>query len=303
MRRLLTASLALLLVLVVSSGALAAGPFFGSVNSNVYHYPTCGQASRIKPDNEIWFSDEDEAVAKGYRPCNYCNPPLGEGTVKPDPPKSSSASSLASTPVRTTPTQPKAPESPIPTVAAKTLQAKSDPATEEHSDNDSGWYPFVSGFLVLIIIISSHIHRFEEKDHKSQYQALARDLHETRSALNEALEQNRRKDNQIAALQKQLSEMEEAMPPVPAPARSELWQDCEHPYGELTVYVSYKGQRFHRDLTCRGLPYGGKPVPIQDVPDWVPPCPYCARGYVRPSKPSVNEPKRLPGLTGKDYVK
>jgi len=30
--------------------------FVGSVNSDVYHYPSCTYAQRIKPENKIWFS-------------------------------------------------------------------------------------------------------------------------------------------------------------------------------------------------------------------------------------------------------
>ena len=49
--------------------------YVGSVNSNVYHYPWCSHAKRIKPENEIWFIDENDAKSKGYRPCLVCSPP------------------------------------------------------------------------------------------------------------------------------------------------------------------------------------------------------------------------------------
>lgn len=53
----------------------AEGVFVGSVNSDVYHYPTCTYAQRIYPENQIWFASSDEARANGYRPCKVCNPP------------------------------------------------------------------------------------------------------------------------------------------------------------------------------------------------------------------------------------
>jgi len=53
----------------------AEGMFVGSVNSDVYHYPTCTYAQRIYPENQIWFSSSDEARAHGYRPCKVCRPP------------------------------------------------------------------------------------------------------------------------------------------------------------------------------------------------------------------------------------
>jgi micrococcal nuclease len=51
------------------------GPFVGSKNSNVYHYPSCPSAQRIKEENKIWFNSVEEAKAAGYRPCKVCKPP------------------------------------------------------------------------------------------------------------------------------------------------------------------------------------------------------------------------------------
>ena len=55
--------------------APAGGQFVGSVNSNVYHYPSCEWAQKIKPENRIYFSSPQDAVNHGYRPCKVCNPP------------------------------------------------------------------------------------------------------------------------------------------------------------------------------------------------------------------------------------
>jgi len=51
------------------------GPFVGSKNSDVYHYPDCSSAKQIKEENKIWFNSVEEAKAAGYRPCKKCNPP------------------------------------------------------------------------------------------------------------------------------------------------------------------------------------------------------------------------------------
>ena len=51
------------------------GPFVGSKKSDVYHYPNCGSAKSIKPENLITFSSVEEAKSAGYRPCKKCNPP------------------------------------------------------------------------------------------------------------------------------------------------------------------------------------------------------------------------------------
>ena len=53
----------------------SSGQFVGSINSDVYHYPDCASAKKIKPENQIWFNSVEEAKAAGYRPCKKCNPP------------------------------------------------------------------------------------------------------------------------------------------------------------------------------------------------------------------------------------
>jgi len=55
--------------------ASRAGPFVGSRNSDVYHYPDCPQARRIKASNLVTYSSSEEARAKGKRPCKVCCPP------------------------------------------------------------------------------------------------------------------------------------------------------------------------------------------------------------------------------------
>ncbi|MCL5772529.1 MAG: MBL fold metallo-hydrolase [Actinobacteria bacterium] len=49
--------------------------FVGSKKSDVYHYPNCGSAKSIKPENLITFNSVEEAKSAGYRPCKKCNPP------------------------------------------------------------------------------------------------------------------------------------------------------------------------------------------------------------------------------------
>ena len=60
----------------------ASGPFIGSRNSNVYHYPSCYHVQQIKPENRIVFNTVADACAAGYRPCKDCNPPpCGSGVT------------------------------------------------------------------------------------------------------------------------------------------------------------------------------------------------------------------------------
>jgi hypothetical protein len=73
----------MLTVLLVSSAEAASYQFVGSKESNVYHYPTCSAAERIKPENLVTFLDAQDAVNHGYSPCRICHPPLPQTTTSP----------------------------------------------------------------------------------------------------------------------------------------------------------------------------------------------------------------------------
>jgi len=58
-----------------SSGSNPASAMYvGSVNSNIFHYPSCSSAKRIKSYNLITFNSREEAIQAGYHPCKICNP-------------------------------------------------------------------------------------------------------------------------------------------------------------------------------------------------------------------------------------
>jgi hypothetical protein len=71
---------AVILVLIFTGfvNVRAQGQFVGSINSNIYHYPSCQYAQNIIPANQIWFVDADDALSHGYKPCAVCNPPVAE---------------------------------------------------------------------------------------------------------------------------------------------------------------------------------------------------------------------------------
>jgi hypothetical protein len=64
--------------------SLPTGKYVGSINSNVYHYPSCRYVEQIHPENLVWFASAAEAQVKGYRPCKVCNPP--SATPQPSTP-------------------------------------------------------------------------------------------------------------------------------------------------------------------------------------------------------------------------
>lgn len=50
------------------------GAYVGSINSDVFHNPNCSYVKSILPENMIWFSSREDAIAQGKRPCKRCNP-------------------------------------------------------------------------------------------------------------------------------------------------------------------------------------------------------------------------------------
>lgn len=44
----------------------AGAGFVASVNGTKYYYPDCGDVSRIKEENKVWFATEQEAIRAGY---------------------------------------------------------------------------------------------------------------------------------------------------------------------------------------------------------------------------------------------
>ena len=48
--------------------------YYGSKNSNVFHYAWCRYVSNIKAANLRVFNSRQEAINKGYRPCQVCKP-------------------------------------------------------------------------------------------------------------------------------------------------------------------------------------------------------------------------------------
>lgn len=53
-------------------GMAVGGLVVASKTGSVYHYPWCSGASKIKPENQLWFTTEDAAKAAGYSPSKNC---------------------------------------------------------------------------------------------------------------------------------------------------------------------------------------------------------------------------------------
>jgi len=55
------------------------GQFVGSINSDLYHHVDCPTSSRILEKNQIWFADEADASAAGYKPSKCTIDQVGVG--------------------------------------------------------------------------------------------------------------------------------------------------------------------------------------------------------------------------------
>ncbi|ERR1019366_1975271 len=107
------------------------GPFVGSINSNVYHYPWCSDAKKILPKNLVTFATVADACNAGYRPCEVCKPPA---CGSPTPTATPTAAPSASTVATPTPTvMPTSTITPTSTPAAASPSATLKPAAASTS--------------------------------------------------------------------------------------------------------------------------------------------------------------------------
>jgi len=56
----------------LGGSAAKLGAIVASKNGTKYHFPWCSGALRIKDENKIWFTSEDEAKSAGYGPASNC---------------------------------------------------------------------------------------------------------------------------------------------------------------------------------------------------------------------------------------
>jgi hypothetical protein len=103
------------------------GPFVGSINSNVYHYPWCSDAKKILPKNLVTFATVADACAAGYRPCKVCDPPACSPTPTATPTAAPSASTVA-TPTPTAAPSASTVATPTPTITPTSTPAAASPS-------------------------------------------------------------------------------------------------------------------------------------------------------------------------------
>ncbi|GHG64158.1 ComEC/Rec2 family competence protein [Comamonas sp. JC664] len=58
----------------VDSNTVTVGAYVGSINSDVFHRPTCRNVMKIKPGNLVTFTNRQEAKRNNRRPAKDCNP-------------------------------------------------------------------------------------------------------------------------------------------------------------------------------------------------------------------------------------
>lgn len=46
--------------------------FGGNKNLRIYGLLSCNSGKRMKKENRVFFTDKEEAIYNGYRPCGHC---------------------------------------------------------------------------------------------------------------------------------------------------------------------------------------------------------------------------------------
>ena len=57
---------------VAANGSEGEVKLVGSSSSKKYHRPNCRYVSKIKPENRVYFTSQEEAKIQGYLPCKVC---------------------------------------------------------------------------------------------------------------------------------------------------------------------------------------------------------------------------------------
>ena len=63
------------LILIFIFPFVSFAEYWVASDMKVYHFPGCGLAVKIKPENKVVFKDLKSAIKAGYVPCNFCKPP------------------------------------------------------------------------------------------------------------------------------------------------------------------------------------------------------------------------------------
>jgi micrococcal nuclease len=48
--------------------------YVGNSNSKIFHTSGCSWGKKISPEHRVEFNSKEEAIAKGYSPCEHCKP-------------------------------------------------------------------------------------------------------------------------------------------------------------------------------------------------------------------------------------
>jgi methylphosphotriester-DNA--protein-cysteine methyltransferase len=56
---------------LIRDGGITLG---GHVRCKIYGRLSCKSGKRMRPKHRVFFKDEAEAIAEGYRPCGHCMP-------------------------------------------------------------------------------------------------------------------------------------------------------------------------------------------------------------------------------------
>ena len=50
------------------------GNYCANKNSGVFHKIDCGSVSDMKEENKAYFTERQQALSNGYKPCGRCKP-------------------------------------------------------------------------------------------------------------------------------------------------------------------------------------------------------------------------------------
>lgn len=74
MRKLIFTLVIAITLAIAAMSAAASGQYVASKIRAPFHLATCKWAQKIDPQNLVWYSTREAAIADGHCPCKVCNP-------------------------------------------------------------------------------------------------------------------------------------------------------------------------------------------------------------------------------------
>lgn len=245
---------AIILVFICVSFSLpvfaASGKYVASKNSKVFHDPDCPYVDNIQESNKVWFRSISGATASGRRQCSLCTPEYGDYVRKESEQSGNSGNSSSG--------------------AVGGFVDNTQPTTKNTKGSEDKSKNEVSPIFVIAVIGFAGYWVLK----------LSCEYRENKARVKARKEENAAILGRLGVSGVELPK-NVALLPDGTPTIGDV--SDFRPFGDYTVYIAAKGNRYHKRMSCCKT---GVAHHLFKLPPNVTPCQICAKGMdIRPEVP------------------